>query len=245
LVALVTLLAATLMDNLDAVRAEPGIQRLAFGEPHTWWISLLYVGTFGSFIGYGFAFGLVLQTQFGSSPLQAATYTFLGPLLGALFRPLGGWLADQFGGSRITLWAFVGLAVGTLVLLVASARNSFPLFVLGFIALFVLSGIGNGSTYKLIPAVFIARAKQAIMAGDDATRAFAAARRISGAVIGITGALGALGGVAVNLVFRATYGGPVRSGTPAFVAFIAFYALCVLVTWRIYHRRFSQESSRV
>jgi NNP family nitrate/nitrite transporter-like MFS transporter len=245
LIALATLLAATRMDNIAAVRTEPGAQRQALGNPHTWWISLLYIGTFGSFIGYGFAFGLVLQTQFGSSPLRAATYTFLGPLLGSLFRPVGGWLADRFGGPRITLWTFVGLAAGTVVLLVASGRDSFTLFVLGFTALFVLSGIGNGSTYKLIPAVFTARAEQAIMAGDDATRAFAAARRMSGAVIGIAGAIGALGGVAVNLAFRAAYGGTERSGTPAFLSFLAFYALCVLVTWRIYQRRDRREASGV
>jgi MFS transporter, NNP family, nitrate/nitrite transporter len=237
LIALAALLAATRMDNIAAVRAEPGAQREALGNPHTWWISLLYIGTFGSFIGYSFAFGLVLQTQFGSSLLRAATYTFLGPLLGSLFRPAGGWLADRFGGARITLWTFAGMAAGTVVLLVASGRGSFTLFILGFAALFVLSGIGNGSTYKMIPATFTTLAERAIMAGDDAAGAFTAARRMCGAVIGIAGAIGALGGVAVNLAFRAAYGGTERSGTAAFLSFLAFYALCVLVTWRVYLRR--------
>jgi NNP family nitrate/nitrite transporter-like MFS transporter len=241
LIVLAALLAATRMDNIPTLRAEPGAQRQALRERHTWLLSLLYVGTFGSFIGYGFAFGLVLQTQFGASPLQATTYTFLGPLLGSLFRPVGGWLADRFGGARITLSTFAGLAAGTVVLLVASWQGSFTLFVLAFTSLFVLSGIGNGSTYKMIPAVFSTRAEQAIVAGEDATRAFAAARRISGAVIGIAGAVGALGGVAINLAFRAAYGGGTGSGTPAFLSFLAFYALCVLVTWRTYLR----ETSRV
>ncbi len=245
LIVLATLLAATKMDNIDAVRVKPGAQREALSNPHTWSISLLYIGTFGSFIGYGFAFGLVLRTQFGSDPLQAATYTFLGPLLGSLFRPVGGWLADRHGGARITLWTFAGMATGTVVLLVASAHGSFPLFILGFTILFVLSGIGNGSTYRMIPAVFIAQAERAIAAGQDASLSFAAARRLSGAVIGIAGAVGALGGVAINLAFRAAYGGTERSGTPAFLSFLAFYALCALVTARVYRRRGSRETAHV
>jgi NNP family nitrate/nitrite transporter-like MFS transporter len=245
LIVLASLLAATKMDNIDAVRVKPGAQREAMTYPHTWWISLLYVGTFGSFIGYSFAFGLVLQTQFGANPLQAATYTFIGPLLGSLCRPVGGWLADRHGGARITLWAFVGMAGGTVVLLVASARESFPLFLIGFTVLFVLSGAGNGSTYKMIPAVFTAQAERAIMAGHDAGTAFAGARRISGAVIGIAGAVGALGGVAINLAFRAAYGDTAGSGTPAFLSFLGFYALCVLVTATVYRRRGRQETHNV
>ncbi|MEV4442155.1 nitrate/nitrite transporter, partial [Streptomyces sp. NPDC049577] len=218
LIALVALAAALRMDNLDAVRAAPGAQREAARSPHTWWISLLYIGTFGSFIGYGFAFGLVLQNQFGSTPLQAASYTFLGPLLGSVARPSGGRMADRWGGARVTLWSFVGLALGTVVLLIASARGSFGLFIAAFTALFVLSGVGNGSTYKMIPAVF---AQQ--------TGSAAAARRLSGAAIAIAGAVGALGGVAINLSFRAAYGGGTGggSGTPAFWSFLAFYAVCV------------------
>ena len=79
-------------------RGAPGRRR----DPHTWVMSLLYVGTFGSFIGYSFAFGLVLQNQFGRTPLQAADLTFIGPLLGSLVRPVGGRLADRFGGGGIT-----------------------------------------------------------------------------------------------------------------------------------------------
>ncbi|MGW7430199.1 MFS transporter [Streptomyces sp. NPDC054861] len=237
LIVTVALLAALRMDNLaPPARKEKGAWTEAVRCAHTWWISLLYIGTFGSFIGYGFAFGLVLQTQFGSTALEAASYTFLGPLLGSLARPFGGRLADRWGGARVTAWTFVAMAAGTGGLLLASARGSFALFVGGFTVLFVLTGLGNGSTYKMIPAVFAERAGREVTDGRDARDAFARARRLSGAVIGIAGAVGALGGVAVNLAFRAAYGSEGGSGAPAFVAFLCFYALCVAVTWTVYLR---------
>ncbi len=235
-IVLVSLGAARWGDNVDAARAEPGGLRDASRDGHTWIISLLYVGTFGSFIGYGFAFGLVLQTEFGATPLQAASYTFLGPLLGSLFRPVGGWLADRWGGARVTFWTFAALAAGTVGLVQASAAASFPAFVAAFTVLFVVTGAGNGSTYKLIPVVFARRAEAVITAGGDAGRAFADARRLAGAVIGIAGAVGALGGVAVNLAFRGAYGSATGSGTPAFVSFIVIYLLCMAVTRVVYLR---------
>ncbi|GGM33446.1 MFS transporter [Longimycelium tulufanense] len=235
LIALATLLAALKMDNVSGVRPVPGTLRRAAVNQHTWWISFLYVGTFGSFIGYSFAFGLVLQNQFGASPLRAATYTFLGPLLGSVFRPVGGWLSDRWGGARVTLSSFLGMTLGTAVLIAASDQNSFSLFVIGFTALFVLTGIGNGSTYKLIPAVFAATAEKSVTSGRDAVEEFARARSLSGAVIGIAGAVGALGGVAINLAFRAAYGS-LGTGEPAFLAFLGFYALCMVVTWWVYLR---------
>ncbi|GAA2792574.1 nitrate/nitrite transporter [Saccharopolyspora taberi] len=237
LIVIGALLAAWKMDNVDAVRSEPGALRDSAREPHTWWISLLYIGTFGSFIGYGFAFGLVLQSQFDFTALQAASYTFLGPLLGSLSRPFGGRMSDRWGGAVVTLWTFVGLALGTALLLVASAQNSFPLFLGAFTALFLLAGIGNGSVYKMIPAVFAKKAEDDVTSGGDVTAAFAQARRMSGAVIGIAGAVGASGGVGINLAFRASYGSEAASGDAAFVTFLAFYAVCVLVTWAVYLRR--------
>ncbi|GAA2809897.1 nitrate/nitrite transporter [Kitasatospora paracochleata] len=244
LIVLASLLAALGMDNLpkSRVRADRGAQGEALRAADTWWISLLYVGTFGSFIGYGFAFGLVLQTQFGSTPLQAAGLTFLGPLLGSFARPFGGWLADRRGGARVTCWTFAAMAGGTLVLLAASARHSLGLFLGGFAVLFVLSGIGNGSTYKLIPAAFAARAERAVLEGRPAAAEFARARRLSGAVIGIAGAIGALGGVAVNLVFRASYGHPGGGGEGAFWSFLGFYALCLLITRAVYLRPAGQPA---
>ncbi len=165
-------------------------------------MSVLYVGTFGSFIGYSFAFGLVLQNQFGRTPLQAADLTFIGPLLGSLVRPVGGRLADRFGGGRITWWNFLAMAAATGVVIGASEAKSLPAFLVGFIALFVLSGIGNGSSYKMIPGIFQKKAEARGLTGEEAA---AYGRRLSGASMGLIGAVGALGGVGINLAFRESF----------------------------------------
>jgi NNP family nitrate/nitrite transporter-like MFS transporter len=230
--------AALLMDNLTTARNQPRALREATREGHTWILSFLYIGTFGSFIGFGFAFGQVLQNQFAqdfATPLAAAQLTWLGPLLGSLIRPLGGSLADRFGGARITFWNFIAMAGGAAVVLVASKAESLLLFLLGFVVLFVLSGLGNGSTYKMIPAVFRTRAMDAVATGTDPAVADTHALRMSGAVIGIAGAVGAFGGVLVNLAFRQSFLST-GSGDGAYIAFIAFYAVCVVVTWAVYLR---------
>ncbi|MFC7340392.1 nitrate/nitrite transporter [Saccharopolyspora griseoalba] len=236
LIVLAAVCAALFMDNVDAIKAKPGALREACGSGHTWWLSLLYIGTFGSFIGFSFAFGLVLKTEFDFTALQAASWTFLGPLLGSVSRPVGGWLADKLGGARITLWNFVLMAAGVGVLLIASAQSSFPLYIAAFIVLFTLTGVGNGSTYKMIPAVFAKEAEDEVTSGGSATAAFARARRVSGAVIGIAGALGALGGVGINLAFRSSYSAAAGNGDAALWVFLAYYLVCVIITWAIYLR---------
>ncbi|SHH35260.1 MULTISPECIES: nitrate/nitrite transporter [Geodermatophilus] len=230
--------AALLMDNLTTARNQPRAMREATREPHTYVMAFLYIGTFGSFIGFGFAFGQVLQNQFAAdfaTPLAAASLTWLGPLLGSLVRPLGGSLADRFGGARITFWTFIAMAAGAAVVFTASRVGSLPLFVVGFVLLFVLSGVGNGSTYKMIPAVFRTQAQQAVAAGGDPAAADRHALRMSGALIGIAGAVGAFGGVLVNLAFRQSFL-TTGSGDAAYLVFIGFYAVCVLVTWAVYLR---------
>lgn len=214
-------LAWTTMDNLPGMRTDGSVYRAALRDPHCWTISLLYVGTFGSFIGYSFAFGLVLQNDFGRTPLQAAGLTFIGPLLGSVTRPLGGHLADRVGAARVTLCAFSGLLLGTAVVIAASTTHSLPLFTVAFIALFALSGLGNGSTYAMIPVPYAAAAQ------TNAARLVA--RRKTGAVIAIAGSIGGLGGVAINLAFRQSYAGA-HTARPALIGFLAFYAVCVMVT---------------
>ncbi|GHB41887.1 MFS transporter [Streptomyces cirratus] len=226
-------LALVRMDNLAPVRRDAGAVRDAARDPHTWIMAFLYVGTFGSFIGYSFAFGLVLQTQFGRTPLQAASLTFIGPLLGSLARPVGGALADRLGGARITLATFVAMAGATGLVVLASVRESLPVFLVGFVALFALSGLGNGSAYKMIPGIFQAKAVARGMTGEAAA---AWGRRLSGASMGLIGAVGALGGLGINLVFRETFTDS-GSGTAAFVTFLGFYAVCCAVTWAVYLRR--------
>ncbi len=233
LILVAAVLAARFMDNLASVRNDTGAAKDAARDAHTWIMAVLYIGTFGSFIGYSFAFGQVLTTQFGRTPLQAAYLTFIGPLLGSLIRPLGGRLADRYGGAKITLWNFVAMAAATAVLVAASMAKSLALFVAVFVALFVLSGLGNGSTFKMIPGIFQNKALARGLTGEEAV---AYGRRLSGASMGLIGAVGALGGVAINLAFRQSFLS-VGSGTGAFVAFLAYYAVCFAVTWAVYLRR--------
>ncbi|WP_405925311.1 nitrate/nitrite transporter [Streptomyces sp. NBC_00035] len=233
LIVLATVLGARYMDNISSVKNDTGAAKEAVKDAHTWIMSFLYIGTFGSFIGYSFAFGLVLQTQFGRTPLESAYVTFIGPLLGSLIRPVGGWLADRYGGAKITLWNFVGMGAATTVIIVASMEESLALFTTAFIVLFVLTGLGNGSTYKMIPGIFQAKAVAKGLSGEEAA---AYGRRLSGASMGLIGAVGALGGLGINLAFRQSFLS-VGSGTGAFVGFLAFYALCFAVTWAVYLRR--------
>ncbi|MFE7166398.1 nitrate/nitrite transporter [Streptomyces sp. NPDC057616] len=233
LIVVAAVLAASFMDNIENVKNDTGAAKDAARDPHTWIMSVLYIGTFGSFIGYSFAFGQVLTNQFGRTPLQATYLTFVGPLLGSLIRPVGGWLADKYGGAKITLYNYVAMAAATAVLVAAGMQKSLPLFVSAFVVLFSLTGIGNGSTFKMIPGIFQAKALAKGLEGEEAAKY---GRRLSGASMGLIGAVGALGGVGINLAFRQSflsYG----SGTGAFVAFLAYYALCFMVTWAVYLRR--------
>ena len=236
LIVLSAVCAALFMDNISSMRNDTGAMREAVRQTQTWVMSFLYIGTFGSFIGYSFAFGLVLQNQFGRTPLQAASVVFLGPLIGSLIRPVGGWMADRYGGAKVTFLNFFGMALATGVVIIASQQKSLPLFVVGFLALFVLSGIGNGSTYKMIPSIFNVQARMAIESGESKQSALMRARRLSGAVIGIAGSIGALGGVFINLAFRQSFL-TAKSGIPAFWSFMAFYGVCVGVTYVVYLRR--------
>lgn len=238
LVVLAALGAARYMDNITSASNEKGAMRQVSRDAHTWIMSFLYIGTFGSFIGFGFAFGQVLQVQFAdqfTTPIDAAYVTFLGPLLGSLIRPVGGLMADRLGGARVTFWTFVAMALGAGTVLYASADRSLPLYLVGFVALFVFSGLGNGSTYKMIPAIFKAKASAAVRAGLPETAAERQCRRLSGALIGIAGAVGAFGGVLVNIAFRQSFLST-GSADAAYLAFIIFYAVCVIVTWAVYLR---------
>ena len=231
LIVIAALCASLFMNNLAGVRNEKHAMRDAAREPHNWIIALLYIGTFGSFIGFSFAFGQVLQNQFGThfmtdgvlDPVKVAYLTFLGPLVGSLIRPVGGWLADRVGGAQTTFWNFVGMAGCAVVVLLASQAGSLPLFFVGFVALFVLSGVGNGSTYKMIPTIF-------------------ESRRIANAVIGIAGAIGAAGGVLVNIAFRQSFLAT-GTGDRAYLGFIGYYLLCAVLTWAVYLRATKQSST--
>ena len=242
--------AALYMDNLAHYSIEMSTMNSVLAEPHAWVISLLYIGTFGSFIGFSFAFGQVLQLNFIASgqstahaSLHAAQIAFLGPLLGSLSRVYGGRLADRIGGGRVTLAVFCSMILASGILVSASTFGSHghrPAsaatmvgYVIGFVALFILSGIGNGSVYKMIPSIFEARSRSLGVSEAD-RRQWSRSR--SGALIGLAGAIGALGGVGVNLALRQSY---LHNGTAtsAFWVFALFYLAAAVVTWAIYVRR--------
>jgi NNP family nitrate/nitrite transporter-like MFS transporter len=239
--------AALFMDNLSNQRTNSRSLIDVMGYRDSWLIALLYIGTFGSFIGFSFAFGQVLQISFlakathgaatpamtAQAALHAAQIAFIGPLLGSIARPLGGWLSDRIGGSRVTLYTFATM-IAAAGWLVGFSGTNLAAYVVGFVALFILSGIGNGSVYKMIPSIFDAKA-QGIDGFAPAEKADWS-RRMSGALIGIAGAIGALGGVGINIVLRASYLSPAKSATAAFWVFLGFYVLCAAITWFAYVR---------
>ncbi|WP_280305479.1 nitrate/nitrite transporter [Nocardia neocaledoniensis] len=242
--------AALFMNNLTNQQADLSYMGKALRVPQSWAIAFLYIGTFGSFIGYSFAFGQILQISFkagGATAAQAAVHAasiaFIGPLLGSLSRPYGGKMADRIGGSKVALGTFGAMMAAALVVIAASTMAdrsggvasgaTMTFLVIGFIALFVLSGFGNGAVTKIIPSVFEAKSKSLPL--SRAERA-AWSQNTSGALIGFVGAIGALGGVGINMVLRSSYSST-NSATTAFWVFLAFYVVCAAVTWSVFLRR--------
>ncbi|NHD16854.1 MULTISPECIES: nitrate/nitrite transporter [unclassified Actinopolyspora] len=223
------------MNSLTAAKPDNGSYREAVRSRHTPVMALLYVGTFGSFIGFSFAFPSLIEIAFSdfSSFMGIA---FIGALIGSVARPLGGWFSDRIGGARITMWNFLGLAAGTVGVLAGTHLDSFAVFFGSFVLLFVLTGIGNGSTYRMIPPVFVREAEQrAARTGEDLETAHRAAKRRSGAVIGVVGAVGAFGGVLINLVFKFSLQAT-GTLTPALLSVFVLFLVCAAMTWWHYIR---------
>jgi NNP family nitrate/nitrite transporter-like MFS transporter len=153
-------------------------------------------------------------------------------------------MSDRLGGGRVTLYTFAAMIAAAGWLVVAGEIDdaaagppsgaTMAAVIAGFIALFVLSGIGNGSTYKMIPSIFEAKSRGLEHLSAPERRAWS--QRMSGALIGIAGAVGALGGVGVNVALRASYLSPAKSATLAFWVFLGFYLLCAAITWFAYVR---------
>jgi NNP family nitrate/nitrite transporter-like MFS transporter len=200
-------------------------------------MSFLYIGTFGSFIGYSAGFPLLMKTQFPD--VNVLSYAFLGPLVGALSRSATGWISDRFGGGVVTFWCFVGMFVSVMGVLwflpQGGGAGNFWGFFACFMALFFLTGVGNASTFQMIPAIMrrdIPRAMPEL--GADA--ALKTAEREAGAIIAFTSAMAAYGAFFIPKSYGtsiAMTGGPAA----ALIAFAAFYATCVAVTWWFYTRK--------
>src|SRR3954470_13629563 len=163
LIAIAAFCAWRYMDTLAQAKSDPRAYVVALRQPQTWVMSVLYIGTFGSFIGFSFALPLVIKNtfpEFLAHHAFIATYLaglgFVGALIGSVARPLGGWLSDRVGGARVTLGVFCGMAAATIAAIAGVSDHSFPLFFAAFMVVFLLAGMGNGSTYRMIPAIFAA-----------------------------------------------------------------------------------------
>lgn len=201
-----------------------------FRDKHTWLMTWLYTMTFGSFIGYSNAFPKLIQDVFGTLPDGAVNphapnpfaYAWLGPLVGSLARPLGGWISDKLGGAKVTHWdtlVMIASTVGVGWTVKAAAASQTPEtfflpFLLLFLVLFVTTGIGNGSTFRMVPLIF--------------------RKELAGPVLGWTSAIAAYGAFIIPQVF----GAQIKAGTPWFAlyGFAAYYLSCLAVNWWYYAR---------
>ena len=214
-----------------------------FKNKHTWSMTALYIVTFGSFIGFSMALPLAITVIFGVQHLpdaagvmqhglknpnapSALTYAWIGPFVGALIRPVGGWISDKVGGSIVTqiisaIMVVASAAVGYVMLLAyksATPEEYFLMFMLLFVALFAASGIGNGSTFRTIGVIFD--------------------RQQAGPVLGWTSAAAAYGAFIAPVVI----GAQIKAGTPEYsmYGFAIFYAVCLVLNWWFYLRSGSE-----
>jgi len=209
-----------------------------FGNRHTWVMSVIYTMTFGSFIGFSAAFPLAIKVIFGFQHIEvngvlthdtvnpngpsALMFAWMGPFIGALIRPLGGWISDKVGGALVTQVVSVVMVASSLgvAYYMKAAYGSetpeeffVPFFVL-FLVLFTATGIGNGSTFRTIAIVFN--------------------KEQAGPVLGWTSAVAAYGAFFIPKVL----GEQIKLTTPevALYGFAAFYGLCVVINWWYYLR---------
>ncbi len=222
----------------DAAKANLNHQYKIFGNKHTWVMSVIYTMTFGSFIGYAAAFPLAIKVIFGYQHIMvdgtlthntlnnngpsALMYAWMGPFIGALIRPLGGWISDKLGGALVTQVCSVVMVISALGVAYfmkaayasATPEEFFLPFFLLFLVLFAATGIGNGSTFRTIPNVF--------------------SKEQSGPVLGWTSAIAAYGAFYIPKVF----GEQIKATTPevALYGFAAFYGVCIVINWWFYLR---------
>jgi len=206
-----------------------------FNNKHNWIMTIIYTMTFGSFIGFSAAFPKLSQDIFVYSNSADPSYVnpnapnflmwvFIGPVLGALIRPVGGWLSDKINsGSKVTGYSTIAQIIATLFVayFVVLAKNSatpeiywWPFFIF-FMILFITTGIGNGSTFRSIPYIF--------------------SKEQAGPVLGWTSAIAAYGAFIIPKVF----GQQIKNGTPeyALYGFAAYYAICLILNWYYYTRK--------
>lgn len=246
-IAVATLVAWFGMNDIASARASFREQAVIFRRSHMWLLCWLYLGTFGSYIGFSAGFALLANTQFPQ--ITVTDYVFIGPLIGALVRPVGGWLADRIGGARVSLVVFGVMALATFGVLgflperVADgtpAGGSFWGFFLIFQLLFLLSGIGNGSVFRMIPVVFSTLSMRGVQGRDEKTQREAQLHGVteSAAATGFAGAIGAYGGFFIPNGFGISMN-LTGSAEGALYVFMLFYLSCASICWAFYARKHS------
>jgi NNP family nitrate/nitrite transporter-like MFS transporter len=224
------------MNDIASARASFAEQSVIFTRRHNWIMCWLYTGTFGSFIGYSAGFPLLAKTLFPE--VNSLPLVFLGPLVGALSRAATGWVSDKYGGGRVTFWTFLLMIAGVAGVLyfigIKDQPGAFYGFFAMFIVLFFATGVGNASTFQMIP-VIMRKEVARLVPGLDAAQRLRQADRESAAIIGFTSAIAAYGAFFIPKSYGtsiAMTGGP----EAALIGFLAFYVTCAVLTWAVYTR---------
>ena len=228
------------MNDIASAKASFADQAVIFSRKHNWLMCWLYLGTFGSFLGFAAGFPLLIKSQFaGVNPTQ---YAFLGALVGGLSRPFGGWLSDKIGGAKVTQFVFLGMIAGVMGVLAflpqGGQGGNFWGFFACFLALFALTGIGNGSTFMQVPAIFstLHQRLAAGKGGEAQQQAVASANKEAAAVLGFSAALAAYGGFFIPKSYGTSI--EMTGGVDgALYGFIVFYVSCLLINWWYYARK--------
>jgi NNP family nitrate/nitrite transporter-like MFS transporter len=224
------------MNDIASAKASFAEQAVIFQRRHNWLMCWLYTGTFGSFIGYSAGFPLLAKTLFPD--VNALKFAFLGPLVGALSRSGTGWLADRYGGARVTLFCFVMMMAGVSGVLwfigLRAEPGAFWGFFASFLLLFFATGVGNASTFQMIPAI-MNKEMARLMPEADAEPRRRQAEKESAAITGFTSAIAAFGAFFIPKGYGtsiALTGGP----EGALWCFLVFYVSCLAITWLVYAR---------
>ncbi len=225
------------MNDIASMKASLADQAVIFQRKHNWIMCWLYTGTFGSFIGYSAGFPLLAKTQFPQ--VDSLKLVFLGPLVGALSRSATGWMSDRYGGARVTFWVFalmIAAVAGVLYFLgIKDQPHAFAGFFAMFMLLFFATGVGNASTFQMIPAIMRTEMPRLEPGMSPAAR-LKQAEMESAAIIGFTSAIAAYGAFFIPKSYGTSIsltGGP----EAALWAFMIFYVSCLAITWFYYTRR--------
>jgi NNP family nitrate/nitrite transporter-like MFS transporter len=224
------------MNDIADARASFADQAVIFGRKHNWLMCILYIGTFGSFIGYSAGFPLLAKMEFPD--VNSLQFVFLGPLVGALSRAATGWVSDKYGGGRVTFWVFVGMIAAVLGVIfflgIKDSPGAFWGFFACFMLLFFFTGVGNASTFQMIP-VIMGQEVPRLMPGLGADERQRQTAMESAAIIAFTSAIGAYGGFFIPKAYGTSIA---MSGSPvgALWTFLGFYALCLALTFLYYTR---------